>query len=118
MWDVVLHGFSRGIEWLGLILSILQKFIPKICQKRKLAHKIGDSYGFAAVLLVKASNAPLWIKYPQQTIFIEIKNVPLKCNIGEKFLCLVSLLFVAVYLTEHYVDRSTQSTNPTNENYV
>ena len=34
---------------------------------------------------------PLWIKYPQLGIFIQIENTPLKCNIGEKKPLLVSL---------------------------
>ena len=47
-------------------------------------------------------------------LLIEIKNVPRKCNIREKFLCLVSLLFVAIYLAEHTWMDSTQSTTITN----
>ena len=40
-----------------------------------------------------------------------------KVHSGGKIASLVSLLFVALYLAEHTWIDSTQSTNPTNENY-
>ena len=36
---------------------------------------------FASVTCSKVSSATVWVKYPQQTIIIEMKNVPLKCNV-------------------------------------
>ena len=43
--------------------------------------KAGPHY--ISITCTRISNTPLWIKYPQQTIFIEIKKCATKFNVGK-----------------------------------